>query len=75
MQAVRSGGLLFVSGQPGVYPEMGEAAGPTFAAQLLLVVRNLEAILKAGDSRFDFGGEHDVIGLPYGELPVGQCGC
>ena len=29
-QAVRSGGLLFVSGQPGIDPATGEAAGPGF---------------------------------------------
>jgi 2-iminobutanoate/2-iminopropanoate deaminase len=29
-QAVKAGGLLFVSGQPGVNPATGEAAGPTF---------------------------------------------
>lgn len=32
-QAVRAGGLLFVSGQPGVNPSSGEAAGTSFEAQ------------------------------------------
>jgi len=32
-QAVRAGGLLFVSGQPGVNPSTGEAAGTSFEAQ------------------------------------------
>jgi 2-iminobutanoate/2-iminopropanoate deaminase len=30
-QAVRAGQFLFVSGQPGVDPETGEAAGATFS--------------------------------------------
>jgi 2-iminobutanoate/2-iminopropanoate deaminase len=50
-QAVRSGGLLFVSGQPGVDPSTGEAAGPTFEAQARQVFRNLETVLRAGKSR------------------------
>ena len=51
-QAVRSGGLLFVSGQPGVNPETGEAAGPDFATQARQVFRNLETVLRAGGSGF-----------------------
>jgi len=49
-QAVRSGGLLFVSGQPGVNPATGEAAGPTFAEQARQAFQNLDAVLRAGGS-------------------------
>lgn len=49
-QAVRAGGLLFVSGQPGIDPATGEAVGPTFAEQARQVFKNLEAVLKAGGS-------------------------
>jgi 2-iminobutanoate/2-iminopropanoate deaminase len=52
-QAVRSGGLLFVSGQPGVNPNTGEAAGATFEAQAQQAFRNLETVLQAGGSRLD----------------------
>lgn len=52
-QAVRAGELLFVSGQPGVDPETGEAAGTTFAEQAAQAFRNLEAVLRAGGSRPD----------------------
>ena len=51
--AVRSAGLLFVSGQPGVDPATGEAAGPDFESQIKQVFRNLDAVLKAGGSCFD----------------------
>jgi 2-iminobutanoate/2-iminopropanoate deaminase len=50
-QAVRAGGFLFVSGQPGVVPETGEAAGPTFSDQAKQAFANLDAVLRAGGSR------------------------
>src|SRR5580658_2628068 len=52
-QAVRAAGLLFVSGQPGVDPATGEAAGPSFEMQIRQVFRNLDAVLMAGGSRLD----------------------
>jgi 2-iminobutanoate/2-iminopropanoate deaminase len=51
--AVRSAGLLFVSGQPGVDPATGEAAGPGFETQLRQVFHNLAMVLEAGGSRLD----------------------
>jgi 2-iminobutanoate/2-iminopropanoate deaminase len=50
-QAVRSGGLLFVSGQPGIDPATGEAAGADFEAQARQVFRNLDTVLRAGGSQ------------------------
>jgi endoribonuclease L-PSP, putative len=50
-QGVRAGGFLFVSGQPGVNPETGEAAGPTFSEQAKQAFANLDAVLRAGGSR------------------------
>ncbi len=50
-QAVRGGDLLFVSGQPGVDPSTGEAAGKDFESQARQALRNLETVLKAGGSR------------------------
>lgn len=52
-QAVRSGSLLFVSGQPGVDPATGESAGSTFEVQSRQVFRNLKAVLEAGGSSLD----------------------
>jgi 2-iminobutanoate/2-iminopropanoate deaminase len=52
-QAVRAAGLLFVSGQPGIDPSTGEAAGATFDAQARQVFKNLDTVLQAGSSRLD----------------------
>jgi 2-iminobutanoate/2-iminopropanoate deaminase len=52
-QAVRAGGLLFVSGQPGVDPSTGEAVGATFDVQARQAFKNLDTVLRAGSSRLD----------------------
>ena len=52
-QAVRAAGLVFVAGQPGIDPESGEPAGPTFGEQARQAFTNLEAVLLAGGSRPD----------------------
>jgi 2-iminobutanoate/2-iminopropanoate deaminase len=52
-QAVRAAGLLFVSGQPGVAPSTGEAAGPSFDVQARQAFKNLDTVLRAGGSRLD----------------------
>lgn len=52
-QAVRAGGMLYVSGQPGVDPATGEAAGPSFGEQARQAFANLDAVLRAGGSRPD----------------------
>jgi 2-iminobutanoate/2-iminopropanoate deaminase len=49
-QAVRSGGLLFVSGQPGISPITGEVAGETFEVQARQAFENLSTVLQAGGS-------------------------
>jgi 2-iminobutanoate/2-iminopropanoate deaminase len=49
--AVRAGGFLFVSGQPGVNPSTSQPAGPTFGEQARQAFRNLDAVLRAGGSR------------------------
>jgi len=50
-QAVRAGGFLFVSGQPGVDPETGRPVGATFSEQARQAFANLDAVLRAGGSR------------------------
>jgi 2-iminobutanoate/2-iminopropanoate deaminase len=52
-QAVRSGDLLFVSGQPGIDPATGEVAGSTFESQARQVFKNLDTVLKAGGSQLN----------------------
>jgi 2-iminobutanoate/2-iminopropanoate deaminase len=52
-QAVRANGFLFVSGQPGIHPETGEVAGPTFIDQARQAFENLRRVLEAGGSALD----------------------
>ena len=57
-QAVRANGFLFCSGQPGLVPETGEAAGgdattSAFAAQARQAFENLRRVLEAGGSGMD----------------------
>ena len=69
-QAVRGGGLLFVSGQPGVNPATGEAAGPDFATQLRQVFRNLDAVLRAGGSRLNLVVNTTVLVSDIANFPM-----
>jgi 2-iminobutanoate/2-iminopropanoate deaminase len=68
-QAVRAAGLLFVSGQPGVDPATGEAAGPSFEAQVRQVFRNLDRVLKAGSSRLDLVVNTTVLVADIANFP------
>ena len=52
--AVRAGGLLFVSGQPGVNPATGQAAGTDFESEARQAFRNLDTVLRAGGSELKF---------------------
>jgi len=46
-QAIRAGGLVFVSGQTGIVPQTKAFAGPTVAEQTAQALKNLQAILEA----------------------------
>jgi 2-iminobutanoate/2-iminopropanoate deaminase len=52
-QAIRTGGLLFVSGQVPVSPETNEVVGETIQEQTEQVFRNLRAILEAAGASLD----------------------
>ena len=67
-QAVRAGGLLYVSGQPGVDPETGEAAGPRFSEQARQAFANLDAVLRAGGSRPDLVVSTTVLVADQGDF-------
>lgn len=46
-QAVRSGGLLFCSGQVGIDPRTGKLAGEDIEAQAEQALKNVEEVLRA----------------------------
>jgi 2-iminobutanoate/2-iminopropanoate deaminase len=52
-QAVKAGGLVFVSVQAGVDPESGELVGTTIQEQTRQCLKNLSAILDAAGSSLD----------------------
>ena len=46
-QAIRSGNMIFISGQIGIDPKTGEFAGETVARQTEQALRNINAVLAA----------------------------
>lgn len=56
--AVRAGGFVFVSGQPGVDPETGEPAGPSFGEQAHQSFNDLDTVLGVAGSRTDLDRLH-----------------
>lgn len=68
-QAVRAGGLLFISGQPGVDPATGEAAGPGFEAQARQAFRNLDMVLRAGGSQLNLVVNTTVLVADVSSFP------
>jgi 2-iminobutanoate/2-iminopropanoate deaminase len=51
-QAVRHGNMLYISGQIAIDPKTGALASDNVKEETHQVMRNLAAILKAGDSNF-----------------------
>ncbi len=51
-QAIRAGGFLFTSGQIPIDPGTGSLAGEDIKEQAHRVMKNLEAVLKAGGAGF-----------------------
>jgi 2-iminobutanoate/2-iminopropanoate deaminase len=64
--AVRTGGLLFVSGQGGIDPATGQLAGETFLEQARQAFRNVDAVLRAGGSRLDLVVSTTVLITDFG---------
>ena len=70
-QAVKAGGLIFVSGQGPFDPKTGEVVGITIQEQTGQCLRNIEAILRAAGSSLDqavsatfiLGEESDFAGM------------
>ena len=82
-QAIRVGGLVFVSGQLALRPDHGEIVGDTIQDQTEQVFANLRAILEAAGSGLDrlvkttvyladlddFSGMNEVYAQHVGEQP------
>ena len=82
-QAIRAGNLLFCSGQIPIDPATGEFVSGGVAEQTEQVMRNLSAVLKAGQSSLkqvvkttvfladmdDFTAMNEVYGTFFGENP------
>ncbi len=70
-QAVKAGGLIFVSGQGPFHPQTGDVVGTTIQEQTGQCLRNIEAILKAAGCSLEnavsatwiLGEESDFAGM------------
>ena len=70
-QAVKAGGLIFVSGQGPFDPKTGDVVGTTIQEQTRQCLKNIEAILQAAGSSLDhavsatfiLGEESDFAGM------------
>lgn len=82
-QAVKTGSLIFCSGQIALDPETGNLVSGSLAEETHQVMRNLEAVLAAGDSHLHnvikstifltdmafFGDVNEVYATYMGEFP------
>jgi 2-iminobutanoate/2-iminopropanoate deaminase len=68
-QAVRAGGFVFVSGQPGIDPATGGPAGESFAAQAHQAFTNLATVLRAAGSRPDLVVNTTVLVADQADFP------
>lgn len=68
-QAVSSGDLLFVSGQPGIDPLTGAPAGPDFQSQARQAFKNLETVLQAGGSQLNLVVNTTVLVTEISNFP------
>ena len=70
-QAVKAGGLIFVSGQGPFDPKTGDVVGTTIQEQTRQCLQNIDSILRAADSSlakavsatFILGEESDFAGM------------
>jgi 2-iminobutanoate/2-iminopropanoate deaminase len=69
-QGVRAGDFLYVSGQPGIDPDSGEAAAPSLRDQARQAMRNVESILRAGGSRPELVVNATVLVADIGDFQV-----
>src|SRR5262245_2830071 len=69
-QAVRSGNLLFCSGQVPIDPETGQVIAGDVRAQAGQVMRNVEAVLRAGGATFENVVKTTIFLKSMGDFPL-----
>ena len=86
-QAVKTGNLLFCSGQIGINPATGEMVGTTVAEQAKQVMENVKALLENAGATFDnvvkttcfiadmkeFGNFNEVYAQYFPNKPARSC--
>ena len=86
-QAIALGGLIFTSGQIAINPETGNIDAKDVESQTEQVMKNLRAVLEAGNSSFekvikttcylvnmdDFAAFNSVYGKYFTEKPARSC--
>ena len=68
-QAVRAGGLLFLSGQIPLDPESGALVGDDIAAQTERVLKNVAAVLAGAGCTFDDVVKTTISIIEHGRRP------
>ena len=86
-QAIVSGNMMYLSGQTGLVPGSGEAAGETIEAQAEQCCKNIQAVLEAGGCDFthvvkttcfladmgDFAAFNEVYARYFTAKPARSC--
>ena len=69
-QAIKSGDLVFLSGQVPIDPKTGELVGGDIAAQTVRVLDNLAAVLAASGAAFDDVVKTTIYLVDLGDFQV-----
>jgi len=86
-QAVKTGGMVFTSGQIAINPESGKVEADTIEGQTEQVMKNLGAVLEASGSSYDkvvktvcflknmsdFGVFNEIYGKYFTSKPARSC--
>ena len=67
--AVRAGGFVFVSGQPGLDPATGEVPGDSFGGEARQAFANVASVLNAVGSRLDLVVSTTVLVANLADFP------
>jgi reactive intermediate/imine deaminase len=69
-QAIRHGGVLYLSGQIPLDPASGELVGGSFEAQCVRVMENLKAVAEAGGGRLERAVKVNVYLIDFADFPT-----